>query len=67
MAQSVKCLTDFGSSHDLMVHGFKLMVHRAVLTAQSLELVLDSVSLSVPLHSRSQKIKKIKKRKEKEM
>ena len=49
-AQSVKCLSDFGSGHDLMVHGFEPHVG-LWLTAQSLEPILNSVShsLSVPL------------------
>ena len=46
---SVGWATDFGSGHDLMVRGFEPCVG-SVLTAQSLEAALDSVSppLSAP-------------------
>ena len=43
---------DFGSGHDLMVHGFEPRMSSSVLTAQSLESASDSVSpsLSAPPH-----------------
>ena len=52
-------MTDFGSGHDLMVCEFEPM-SGSVLTAESLEPALDSVSLSLSLpfsclHSLSQK------------
>ena len=46
MAQLVKRL-DFGSGHDLTVHGFEPPALGSVLTAQSLEPALDSVSHSL--------------------
>ena len=48
MAQSVKCPTlDFGSGHDLMVHGFK---PRVGLCTDSIEPAWDSLSPSVSLY-----------------
>ena len=47
MAQSVTCLTlDFGSGHDLTVHGFETPVG---LCTDNVESAWDSLSSSLPL------------------